>query len=131
MKVLFVNPESYLNVGIPGGISILSALLKKEGHTVIVLLGVDSIIEMDNWKDPDALHFECEVVGLTRPGIKIDRSEAYLIRQEKYSIKTIEANSPLISSSEIRKLFQNGADAKDMVPRLVYEYILKKKLYHS
>jgi len=104
---------------------------KKEGHTVIVLLGVDSIIEMDNWKDPDALHFECEVVGLTRPGIKIDRSEAYLIRQEKYSIKTIEANSPLISSSEIRKLFQNGADAKDMVPRLVYEYILKKKLYHS
>ena len=79
---------------------------KKDGHTVIVLLGTDSIIEMDNWTDPNTLHSECEVVGLTRPGIKIDSSEAYLIRQEKYSIRTIESNSSLISSSEIRNLIQ-------------------------
>ena len=34
MKTLFVYPESYLNVGVPGGISILSAILKKHGHEV-------------------------------------------------------------------------------------------------
>ena len=34
MNILFVYPESYLNIGIPGGISILSVLLKKEGHSV-------------------------------------------------------------------------------------------------
>ena len=104
---------------------------KKDGHTVIVLLGTDSIIEMDNWTDPNTLHSECEVVGLTRPGIKIDSSEAYLIRQEKYSIRTIESNSSLISSSEIRNLIQKGADIRTMVPESVHEYIQKKKLYHS
>ena len=104
---------------------------KKDGHIVVVLLGTDSIIEMDNWIDPNALHSECEVVGLTRPGIKTDSSEAYLIRQERYSIRTIEANSSLISSSEIRELIQKGADVQDMVPQSVYEYIQKKKLYHS
>ena len=103
---------------------------KKEGHTVVVLLGTDSIIEMDNWNDPNTLHLECEVVGLTRPGIKNDRSEAYRERQERYSIRTIEANSSLISSSEIRELIQKGVDVKDMVPQLVHEYIQKKKLYH-
>ena len=34
MKTLFVYPESYLNVGIPGGITIMSAILKKHGHEV-------------------------------------------------------------------------------------------------
>tara|TARA_Y100000814_G_scaffold280836_1_gene244520 strand:+ start:30 stop:623 length:594 start_codon:yes stop_codon:yes gene_type:complete len=104
---------------------------KKDGHAVVVLLGIDSIIDMDNWTYANALHSECEVIGLTRPGIKIDSSEAYLKRQKRYSIRTIDANSSLISSSEIRKLIQKGADVKDMVPQSVYEYILKKKLYHS
>ena len=104
---------------------------KKDGHAVVVLLGIDSIIDMDNWTDANALHSECEVIGLTRPGIKIDSSEAYLKRQKRYSIRTINANSSLISSSEIRKLIQKGADVKDMVPQSVYEYILKKRLYHS
>ncbi|CAA6604924.1 hypothetical protein MTBLM1_40128 [Rhodospirillaceae bacterium LM-1] len=34
MKILFVYPEKYLNIGIPGGIAILSAQLKLHGHQV-------------------------------------------------------------------------------------------------
>lgn len=34
MKVLFFHPEKYLNYGIPAGISILSAIIKRHGHTV-------------------------------------------------------------------------------------------------
>ncbi len=34
MRVLFFHPEKYLNYGIPAGISILSAIIKKHGHTV-------------------------------------------------------------------------------------------------
>ena len=34
MKILFVYPESYLNVGIPGGIAVMSALLKQRNHKV-------------------------------------------------------------------------------------------------
>ena len=34
MKILFLHPNQYLNIGIPTGISTLSAVLKLEGHEV-------------------------------------------------------------------------------------------------
>ena len=34
MRILFIYPESYLNIGIPGGIAVMSALLKQRGHKV-------------------------------------------------------------------------------------------------
>ena len=105
--------------------------LKREGHEVIVLLGTDSIIEMDKWQDPDLLHSECEVVGLTRPGFQIDESKSYLSRQRKYSLRTIEVNSPEISSTTVRNLIQNGVDVTELIPQEVNEYIKKEKLYHS
>jgi len=104
--------------------------LKRNGHEVIVLLGADSIIEMDKWEDPDSLHFECEVVGLTRPGFQIDKSKPYQSRQRKYSLRTIEVNSPAISSTKVRNLVQNGQDVTGLVPQGVNEYIQKEKLYH-
>lgn len=36
MKVLFVYPNDYINIGIPQGIACLSAVLKSSGHTVDV-----------------------------------------------------------------------------------------------
>ena len=104
--------------------------LKRNGHEVIVLLGTDSIIEMDKWEDPDSLHSECEVVGLTRPGFQIDKSKPYQSRQRKYSVRTIEVNSPAISSTKVRNLIQNGQDVTELVPQGVNEYIQKEKLYH-
>ena len=104
--------------------------LKRNGHEVIVLLGTDSIIEMDKWEDPDSLHSECEVVGLTRPGLQIDKSKPYQSRQRKYSLRTIEVNSPAISSTKVRNLIQNGQDVTELVPQGVNEYIQKEKLYH-
>ena len=104
--------------------------LKQNGHEVIVLLGADSIIEMDKWEDPDSLHSECEVVGLTRPGFQIDKSKPYQSRQRKYSLRTIEVNSPAISSTKVRNLIQNGQDVTELVPQGVNEYIQKEKLYH-
>jgi nicotinate-nucleotide adenylyltransferase len=104
--------------------------LKRNGHEVIVLLGADSIIEMDKWEDPDSLHSECEVVGLTRPGFQIDKSKPYQSRQRKYSLRTIEVNSPAISSTKVRNLVQNRQDVTGLVPQGVNEYIQKEKLYH-
>ena len=104
--------------------------LKQNGHEVIVPLGADSIIEMDKWEDPDSLHSECEVVGLTRPGFQIDKSKPYQSRQRKYSLRTIEVNSPAISSTKVRNLIQNGQDVTELVPQGVNEYIQKEKLYH-
>ena len=104
--------------------------LKREGHEVIVLLGTDSIIDMDKWQDPDLLHSECEVVGLSRPGFQIDKSKSYLSRQRKYSLRTIEVNSPEISSTGVRNLIQDGVDVADLIPQEVNEYIKKEKLYH-
>ena len=104
--------------------------LKRNGDEVIVLLGADSITEMDKWEDPDSLHSECEVVGLTRPGFQIDESKPYLSRQRKYSLRMIEVNSPAISSTKVRNLIQNGLDVAELVPQGVNQYIQKERLYH-
>ncbi|HJO59900.1 MAG TPA: hypothetical protein QF838_04070 [SAR202 cluster bacterium] len=85
---------------------------------------------MDEWQDPDLLHSECEVVGLTRPGFQIDKSKSYLSRQRKYSLRTIEVNSPEISSTRVRNLIQDGVDVADLIPQEVNEYIKEQKLYH-
>ncbi len=37
MRVLFIHPNDYLSIGIPTGISLLSAILKQNGHIVDVL----------------------------------------------------------------------------------------------
>ncbi len=34
MRVLFIHPERYMNIGIPSGIATLSALIKQHGHQV-------------------------------------------------------------------------------------------------
>lgn len=34
MRILFVYPNSFLNVGVPPGVALLSAVLKREGHEV-------------------------------------------------------------------------------------------------
>ena len=34
MKILFIHPNDYLNIGIPNGVTSLSAILKKEGHKI-------------------------------------------------------------------------------------------------
>ena len=104
--------------------------LKAEGYEITVLLGVDSIIEMDKWDDPYSLHYECEVVGLSRPGFQGDKSQPFMARQKQFSLRTIEVNSPSISSSEVRDLILRGLDVGELVPKSVNEYIRKKKLYH-
>jgi len=91
---------------------------------------VDSIIEMDKWDDPYSLHYECEVVALSRPGFQGDKSQSFLARQKQFSLRTIEVNSPSISSSDVRDLILRGLDVGELVPKSVNEYIRKKKLYH-
>ena len=104
--------------------------LKEVGYEVTVLLGVDSIIEMDKWDDPYSLHAECEVVGLSRPGFQHDKSPSYSARRKQFSLRTIEVNSSPISSSEVRDLILSGQDVAGLVPKSVSEYIHCKKLYH-
>ena len=37
MRVVFLHPVEYLNIGIPQGISLLAAILEKAGHDVQVI----------------------------------------------------------------------------------------------
>ena len=37
MKIAFLNPVNYLDIGIPQGIALLSAIVKEHGHEAIVI----------------------------------------------------------------------------------------------
>jgi anaerobic magnesium-protoporphyrin IX monomethyl ester cyclase len=53
MRVLFFNPANYLEIGIPQGIAILSAVLKREGHNVELF---DTTFLKPNKYVPDSDH---------------------------------------------------------------------------
>jgi anaerobic magnesium-protoporphyrin IX monomethyl ester cyclase len=90
MKVLFIYPESYLNVGIPGGIAIMSALLKQRNHQV-------DIFDTAFLKTKDYNHITEDVHGGT--GLS-DKGGISVFKKTEYTIEDLVAKDPVVDISE-------------------------------
>ena len=103
MKTLFVYPESYLNVGIPGGISIMSAILKKHGHEVDLfdttfIKTSDTIKEKsdqyvsEKWSEKDRVHGG---TGLS------DKGGISVFKKTDYNIEDLVMNDPVLKYEDV------------------------------
>lgn len=103
MKVLFVYPEHYLNIGIPGGIAILSAILKRAGHQV-------ALFDTCFLKTMPSLN-SSELHVATHGGIKgSDKSGVHLFRKTAYTIEDLVCDDPVVSyQTEFQKLIDTFA----------------------
>lgn len=101
MRVLFVYPEAYLSVGIPGGIAILSAVLKQKGHEVDLF---DTCF-LKTQKHFNALEIHRNVHGGGGTG---DKGGISTHIPTEYTIEDLVANDPIIESYENE--FQNKID---------------------
>lgn len=97
----------------------------KEQVKFYLIIGIDNLIELDSWKDPEKLFTLSEVVVINRPG--------YLIQsvQNEYHRKVTFVPAPHvdISSSDIRQRIKEKRSIKYLVPLAVEKYILENKLY--
>jgi nicotinate-nucleotide adenylyltransferase len=112
------------------------------------ITGSDAFLEIDTWKDYGLLLKECSFIVVSRPGFGLELIEkltdkirpASLFNLDRKTavrpgellaggIYLLEANTPDISSTEIRRLLQKGLSVSGLVPEGVEEYIKKHELY--
>jgi nicotinate-nucleotide adenylyltransferase len=91
---------------------------------IFLLIGMDNLIELHTWKEPQRLFELAEVVVLNRPGYSVHDGNDYGKRVKSITVPNIE-----ISSTDIRKRIKDSKSIKYLVPSEVEDYIVKKRLY--
>lgn len=88
---------------------------------IFFITGSDSVEELKAWKDIENLKNLCTFVIATRPG--------YAVEGAPGRTKVVEADTPDISSTDIRRRIKENKPIKKLLPSKVYNYIIIRKLY--
>lgn len=103
---------------------------------IFLILGADSLNELELWKDIKKLSQLCHIVAVNRPGYASNTPSNLFNAIGHDSISDLEKSkvhiSPVeVSSSGIRKRLNEGLDISGLVPSGVEDYIREHGLYLS
>ena len=103
---------------------------------MFLIIGADSLNELELWKDIKKLSQLCHFVIVNRPGFSTDTSSRLteLIGDDNISDiekLRIEIKPVGISSTDIRRKLKDGIEIKGLVPECVEAYIKENGLYSS
>jgi len=94
------------------------------------VMGLDSLVEVPTWHQPQRLIRLCRFVAVSRPGFEVD------MRQLEDSVPGISSRVEIIdmpeveiSSSDLQRRVHEGLPIKYQVPEEVESYISKFRLY--
>ena len=107
-----------------------------EDDEIFLIMGADSLNELELWKNIKKLAQLCHFVIANRPGFKTEASDRLVEIIGSDNILDIERLkvdiSPVdISSTNIRKKVNDGVQIKGLVPECVEAYIKEHNLYLS
>lgn len=115
-----------------GGISYtyqtLQDIHREEKHAdIFLILGADQISQLKNWKHPEILHQLATLIGLARPGEKLQWPEFIPeARRLSFSGRLLQ-----ISSTEIRQRTREGRHPEFFLPSPVADFIKRERLYQT
>ena len=95
---------------------------------VVVILGMDAVLTIPRWRDPAAFLAECRVAAITRPGSDLSDFYSLPIDRSVGQIELVIADTPMISSTEIRRCVLEGRAVEGVCPP-VEEFIRSNGLY--
>ena len=100
------------------------------------LMGMDSFMTLHTWKHWQALVRQVSIAVAARPGQSLRQLPAVLQSYAADALKTgslhfLNAPEMAVSSTEIRRKIQAGADISNDVPSAVRQYILQHGLYRE
>ncbi|MGB9613434.1 MAG: nicotinate-nucleotide adenylyltransferase [Candidatus Margulisiibacteriota bacterium] len=130
----FVSRLELDRPGFSYAIDTFKALKKKYGAKakLFYIMGLDSINEILSWKKPLELFKLCEFIVGTRPGTKIRTFRRLVkfppLQKEVDKIHLMELREN-ISASKIRERLKEGKSVKNLLPKVVENYIKRKGLY--
>lgn len=94
------------------------------------ITGLDAVLDIVSWKNPEEIMTMCRFVAVSRYGYTHKKMEELPDRLRK---KIIPLEIPLlaISSTELRERVRTGRSIRFMVPPTVEQFIRKKSLYRN
>ena len=95
-------------------------------NKIFLLIGMDNLIELHTWKEPEKLLELAEIIVLNRPGYSVGSSNNFEKKVKSITVPNIE-----ISSTDIRKRIKEKKSIKYLVPIEVEKYIMEKRLYEQ
>lgn len=117
---------------------------------IFFILGIDSFLEIETWKDYKKLINQCFFIVVSRPGYHLN--EAREVFKGRYRDRIYEFTEPRrkdeeifssfrifilpidalnIASSDIRRKIREGNSVEGFVPETVEAYIREHKIYHK
>jgi nicotinate-nucleotide adenylyltransferase len=96
-----------------------------KNNEIFYLMGSDSLLEFQHWKEPEGILKECQVIVAIRPGFRPSDIPSWILQRIQF------ANIPRfeISSTNIRHRWVENKTIRYMVTLPVWEYIEKNNLY--
>ncbi|PJI07115.1 MULTISPECIES: nicotinate-nucleotide adenylyltransferase [Clostridium] len=94
--------------------------------------GLDSLMELDTWKNPDIILKLCKFIVFNRPGYRrsqVVEQEKYLEKKYSNSIVFLDIQPINISSTIIRQKIRRNEYIGDLVPKEICDIIKNNKLY--
>ena len=103
----------------------MKSIVVDEDDELFYLIGSDSLLELNTWKDPRKILNNCNVLVAIRPGFRPSDIPAWILHRIQF------ANIPRfeISSSTIRTRWRENKTIRYLVTLPVWEYINQNKLY--
>ena len=105
-------------------VEVIKALHAKSEDELYLVIGSDQWLEIETWKNPEALFKECRIVVVRRPNYEISKESTFYDR-----IMTSTAPMIDISSTMIRTRIQKNLSVRYLVTESVQEYITANELY--
>lgn len=104
------------------------------GVELCFIIGSDSLVELHQWREIEALLSLCRLVTLARPGIDLDALKSLDLRLKEPWPDRIRADIRVghlvnVSSSDIRYRVAEGLGIRYLVPPGVDMYIAEHSLY--
>jgi nicotinate-nucleotide adenylyltransferase len=101
-----------------------------EGEVELFFItGVDAVLEIFQWKEPEETLALAHFIAATRPGYDIARFEKEAPTHPRISVMDVPALA--ISSTDIRRRVREGDPIRYLVPEGVQAYIEKAGLYRG
>lgn len=102
---------------------------KKKNIKPIVVLGIDSVLSMAEWENPEALIKESKILAITRPGFNTAKFKNLKIKGIQEAVEILKVDTPNITSSDIRNRIKLDIDIKNMLSPSVEKFIRNKHVY--
>lgn len=94
------------------------------GTHFFLILGIDNLKYIKNWKEPEEIFKLAKVIFVPRPGYRNSKDKSRVKTGNFLKLPDID-----ISSSDIRKKVKKGMSIRYLVPEKVLRYIQRHNLY--